>query len=60
MLLDNFRVESPNVKYTEDAIVSTYDYDSTELVPGPNGAWSIVPKVEKYEFKTNTKLPKLG
>ena len=61
MLIDKFHVQSPAVKYTDSSIVSSYEYDTTELVPGANGgAWTLVPKREKYEFKTTTTLPKMG
>lgn len=72
MLVDNFRadaptlafrVESPNVQYTDDEIVSKYDYTSTELLreqteSGPR--WVVKPKTTNYTFKTDAKVPKLG
>eukprot|EP00246_Nothoceros_aenigmaticus_P017165 TRINITY_DN81_c0_g1_i2.p1 TRINITY_DN81_c0_g1~~TRINITY_DN81_c0_g1_i2.p1 ORF type:complete len:317 (-),score=59.18 TRINITY_DN81_c0_g1_i2:39-989(-) len=63
MFVENFQVESANVKYTPDAIHSVYDYQTTELVheqrDGKYG-WIVRPKVVKYEFSTERKLPKLG
>ena len=70
MLIDNFRsvpetfrVESPNVEYNPDCISSTYDYQSTELsreqVDGVS-SWIVKPISTRYEFKTSTKVPKLG
>ena len=63
MFIESFKVESPNVKYSEDEIHSVYDYDTTELVhEEKNGAyqWVVRPKTVKYEFKTQTNVPKLG
>nr|AHA84260.1 myo-inositol-1-phosphate synthase [Phaseolus vulgaris] len=63
MFIENFKVESPNVKYSQTEIQSVYNYETTELVhENRNGAyqWIIKPKSVKYEFKTNTHVPKLG
>ncbi|KAL8229412.1 hypothetical protein R6Q57_014312 [Mikania cordata] len=63
MFIENFKVESPNVKYTHDEIHSLYNYDTTELVhEEKDGAyqWIVKPKTVKYEFKTQTRVPKLG
>ncbi|KAK7305993.1 hypothetical protein VNO77_43907 [Canavalia gladiata] len=63
MFIENFKVESPNVTYTETEIQSVYNYETTELVhENRNGTyqWIVKPKTVKYEFKTNTHVPKLG
>lgn len=63
MFIESFKVESPNVKYTENEIHSMYDYETTEVVhENVNGAyqWIVKPKVVKYDFKTDTRVPKLG
>lgn len=63
MFINKFRVQSPNVKYTEESIESVYDYQTTELVHenrDGNYEWVVKPKSVKYEFKTDTRLPKLG
>ena len=63
MFIESFKVESPNVKYTETEIQSVYNYETTELVhENKNGTyqWVVKPKTVKYEFKTNTHVPKLG
>ncbi|KAF8109597.1 hypothetical protein N665_0094s0063 [Sinapis alba] len=63
MFIESFKVESPNVKYTENEIHSVYDYETTEVVhENVNGAyqWIVKPKVVKYDFKTDTRVPKLG
>lgn len=61
MLVDNWKVESPNVQYTEETITSTYDYQSTKLERGADGKeWVVRPQSTKYEFRVNRKVPKLG
>ena len=63
MFIENFKVESPNVKYTDHEIHSVYDYETTELVhENRNGTyqWIVKPKTVKYEFKTDVHVPKLG
>ncbi|XP_068643969.1 inositol-3-phosphate synthase 1-like [Aristolochia californica] len=63
MFIENFRVESPNVMYTDDEIQSVYNYETTELVhENRNGIyqWIVKPKTVQYEFKTETRVPKLG
>lgn len=63
MFIEKFKVESPNVKYTEDEIHSVYNYETTELVhENKNGSyqWTVKPKTVQYEFKTDIRVPKLG
>jgi myo-inositol-1-phosphate synthase len=63
MFIENFKVESPNVKYTETEIRSVYSYETTELVHENRNntyEWIVKPKTVKYEFKTQTNVPKLG
>ncbi|KAL0431986.1 UNVERIFIED_CONTAM: Inositol-3-phosphate synthase [Sesamum radiatum] len=63
MFIESFKVDSPNVKYTEGEIHSVYNYETTELVhENRNGTyqWIVKPKTVKYEFKTDTHVPKLG
>lgn len=63
MFIENFRVESPSVKYTGNEIHSVYNYETTELVhESRNGTyqWIVKPKTVTYEFKTDTTVPKLG
>ncbi|CAB9516031.1 Inositol-3-phosphate synthase [Seminavis robusta] len=50
-----FKVESDNCKYTEDAIISDYTYETT-MVEGN----TIKPVSTKMQFKTETKVPKVG
>lgn len=63
MFIESFKVESPNVKYTENEIHSVYNYETTELVHENRNdtyQWIVKPKSVKYEFKTDTHVPKLG
>ena len=54
------QVESPNVQYTEDAIHATYQYQTTIVEKGENGAIKVVPKTQELKFKTDRKVPKVG
>jgi len=56
---DSFEVQSPNVKYTDEHIFSTYQYDKTE-VNVANGKATAIPKSIEYQFRTERKAPKLG
>lgn len=63
MFIESFKVENANVKYTENEIQSVYNYETTELVhENRDGTyqWIVKPKTVKYEFKTDTRVPKLG
>lgn len=63
MFIESFKVESPNVKYTESEIQSVYNYETTELVhENRDGTyqWIVKPKSVKYDFKTDVHVPKLG
>ena len=61
MLVEQFRVDSPSVRYEEGAITSTYAYQHTEVERSEaDGSWVVRPRVENYEFRTDTRVPKLG
>ncbi|KAG2286542.1 hypothetical protein Bca4012_082937 [Brassica carinata] len=63
MFIESFKVESLYVKYTENEIHSVYDYETTEVVhENRNGTyqWVVKSKIVKYDFKTDTRVPKLG
>ena len=59
MLVERFRVNSPNVEYGETNITTSYTYTSTDLEQTQSG-WVATPTNTEYTFKTGTKLPKLG
>jgi myo-inositol-1-phosphate synthase len=52
-------VAGPNTKYTDEAIESTYSYDTTRVVSTASGLIAS-PATETVEFKTLRKLPRLG
>ncbi|MQM04562.1 hypothetical protein Taro_037357 [Colocasia esculenta] len=63
MFIEKFRVESPNVKYGEHQIESVYSYETTEVVHEIRDGtyqWVVKPKSVRYQFKTDTHVPKLG
>lgn len=64
MLVDSFRVDSPNVEYTEEKIESSYEYQTTEMFHEKNAdgkyEWVARPRSATYQFATNRKVPKLG
>lgn len=63
MLVDSFKVASPNVVYGEDFIASKYKYETTELdcaVRDGKFDWTVKPVAKEYEFRTQCKIPKLG
>lgn len=60
MLVDTFKVVSPNVTYSEDKIESTYRYDSTRISRNAAGEFEVVPTSSTYEFAVDRRVPKLG
>lgn len=60
MLVEAFKVNSPNVQYGEDSISSSYTYNHTEVERTEDGQWVVEPRATEYSFKTDTRVPKLG
>jgi len=60
MLVKEFVVDSPNVAYTEEAITSTYAYQTTDIGRSADGKWVAKPATHTYQFKTSRRVPKLG
>lgn len=58
-LQNGFRVQSPNVKYTDDSITSKYTYRTTEVEVN-DGKFVAVPRETMYDFKTESKVGKVG
>lgn len=56
----NFKVNSANVKYTEEHIESTVPYATTDVTPNDDGSFVVTPKTEEFTFRTERKVPKLG
>jgi len=59
MLVDNFRVNNPNVQYTEDEIISKFNYQTT-VAHEENGTMVITPVNQEFEFHVQRKVPKTG
>lgn len=59
-LFTNFQVKSPNVKYTDDHIVSEYLYEGIPKVTVNGDSITVEPVQKKYTFKTERKTGKVG
>ena len=56
-----FVVDSPNVTYTDDTILSRYTYRTTSVTKdASNGRFVATPREELYEFRTERKVPRTG
>ena len=60
MLIDKFKVSSPNVRYTEDYIESSYVYQDSRLYRNAENVWMVEPIDSTFKFRTQRKIPKLG
>lgn len=60
MLVEDFTIDSKNVRREGDVLVSTYDYKTTEVDRTEDGEWTVRPVSTNYEFRTDTRVPKLG
>jgi len=54
------KIHSDKVRYTDDAIFSEYTYTNTAVEVNANGDVSVTPTEKKYDFKTHTKVAKVG
>jgi myo-inositol-1-phosphate synthase len=59
-LYQDFKIESPNVEYSDSHITSTYTYDYNKTTVNENGSVSIKPKKMDYTFKTDRNVGKVG
>jgi len=57
---DLFVVHSPNVVYTDEAILSRYTYRTAMVTRGAEGKYAVTPTETVYDFKVDRKVPKLG
>ncbi|OBZ84473.1 Inositol-3-phosphate synthase, partial [Choanephora cucurbitarum] len=55
-----FKVNSPNVQYTDEHIISKYVYQNTLVTRQPDGTLIAEPTETVYEFKTERTVPKVG
>lgn len=62
--VESIKVNSPNVKYSEDAITSRYQYQNTHVEKNIKSdgttEFTATPVNRTYEFKTERKVPKTG
>jgi myo-inositol-1-phosphate synthase len=54
------RVASDRVTYSDDAITSSFVYESTSVEQLANGTLLALPKREEFMFQTATRVPKTG
>lgn len=57
---DLFKVNSPNVVYTDNEIRSKYTYRTTLVNETADGKFEATPKETVYDFKVDRKIPKTG
>lgn len=57
---DLFRIESPNVVYSDSEIKTKYTYRTTSVVKDANGKYKATPKETIYDFKVDRRVPKVG
>lgn len=55
-----FKVNSPNVQYTDEHILSKYTYFNTLVTKQSDGTYIAEPTETQYEFKTERTVPRLG
>eukprot|EP01116_Phalansterium_solitarium_P001697 TRINITY_DN11508_c2_g1_i1.p1 TRINITY_DN11508_c2_g1~~TRINITY_DN11508_c2_g1_i1.p1 ORF type:complete len:550 (-),score=220.17 TRINITY_DN11508_c2_g1_i1:268-1917(-) len=60
VLVSNFKVSSPNVKYQDDVIISSYTYRNTKVEISPANEVTVIPTAQEYLFRTQRAVPKLG
>lgn len=60
MFVDSFRVDSPNVRYTDNAVESTYRYERTGVRVLPDGSCVAEPESKQYCFRTCTNVGRVG
>jgi hypothetical protein len=64
--MTKIKINSPNVAYHDDAIVSSYAYHNASVSyvrendHRDESVLSVTPTVTKYQFKTNAKVPRIG
>lgn len=53
-------VDSPNIKYSAEAIIADYVYRTNKVRNGPEGSLVVAPVEINYKFRTERKVPRLG
>ena len=57
---DLFTVNSPDVTYTDEEILSKYSYRTTSVARTEDGKYVATPKETVYDFKVKRKVGKIG
>lgn len=55
-----FKVNSPNVEYTDSHILSKYTYSNTVVNKQADGSMIVEPIEQEYHFKTERTVPRVG
>lgn len=55
-----FKVNSPNVEYTNSHIISKYVYANTLVNKQADGSFVVEPVEQVYHFKTERQVPRVG
>ncbi|KAK5139789.1 hypothetical protein LTR04_003335, partial [Oleoguttula sp. CCFEE 6159] len=55
-----FKVDSPNVVYTDNVIKSKYTYRTTSVAQDSNGGLVATPKETVYDFKVQRRVGRVG
>lgn len=55
-----FTVNSPDVSYSDNEILSKYIYRTTSVIQAEDGGYVASPKETVYDFKTDRKVGKVG
>lgn len=55
-----FKVNSANVQYTDEHILSKYSYFNTLVTKQSDGTLIATPTETAYEFKTERAVPRIG
>ncbi|CAG8639515.1 8812_t:CDS:2, partial [Scutellospora calospora] len=56
----SFKVNAPNVQYTDTHIIADYVYHNAIVSKNNVGTFEVLPTETKYQFKTDLKVPKVG
>ncbi|KAM8961763.1 inositol-3-phosphate synthase 1 [Pelodytes ibericus] len=58
-MTEQFKIESPHVRYHKDVIEADYNYNTTQVYE-EDGVTKVKPCSTKFTFRTERKVPKLG
>lgn len=58
--VESITVESPNLVYTDAALLAKYTFHSTQVQREEGGRFTVKPVEKVLQFKTERKVPKTG